>query len=197
MALRRGFKDTATDLEDADARAGAFLGECQPVRRAGRPALALALCGDVVRAERLAAEKSEMQPNGTLWNAVQLPAIRAAIELKREQPAGAIELLASATPYERAFPEALYLRGQAYLRRKKGPEARAEFQKILDHKAANWGLIYALSYRGLARAAALAGDTATARKAYQAFFALWNNADSGSAPLGEARKEFAALKLEK
>ena len=132
-----------------------------------------------------------------MWNAVQLRAIRAAIELKRDQPATAIELLESATPYERAFPEARYLRGLAYLRLKKAPEARAEFRKILDHKGANWGLIYALSYRGLARAAALAGDTAAARQAYQDFFKLWKNADPNLPVLAEARRESARLSLPK
>ena len=148
--------------------------------------MALALCGDADRAEKLAAETSKEFPSGTLWNAVQLPAIRAAIELKRDQPAGAIELLASAAPYERAYPEVVYLRGLAYLRLHKGVEAAAEFRKILDRKGANWGLLYALSYPGLARAAALSGDTAKARKAYQDFLTLWKNADSDSAILAEA-----------
>jgi hypothetical protein len=43
-----------------------------------------------------------------------------------------------------------------YLRLRKGPEAAAEFRKILDHKGANWGLFYALSYPELARATELA-----------------------------------------
>ena len=197
MALRRGLKDAAADFEDADARAGAFVGDCQPARRAGRPAIALAMCGDAAGAEWLAAEGSKMYPNGTLWNAVQLRSIRAAIELKRDQPAKAIELLESAAPFERAFPEARYLRGQAYLRLEKASAARDEFQKILDHKGANWGLIYSLSHRWLARATALAGDTARARQAYQDFFVSWKNADTGSARLAEARKEFVALGAEK
>jgi tetratricopeptide (TPR) repeat protein len=156
MALRRGLKDAAADFEDSDALAGAAVGNCQPVRRAGRPALALALCGDAAGAEKLAAGKSKMQPNGTLWNAVQLPAIRAAIELGREQPAAAIELLSSATPFDRAFPEAIYLRGLGYLRLRKGREAVVEFRKILDHKGANSRSFYALSYPALARATELA-----------------------------------------
>jgi hypothetical protein len=147
MAGRRGLKDAGADFEDADALANAAVGSCQPVRRRGRPALALGLCGDSVGAERLAAEKSKMQPDGTLWNAVQLPAIRAAIKLRREQPLEAVALLASATPYERAFPEVVYLRGLAYLRLRKGPEAAAEFRKILEHKGASWGLFYALSLK--------------------------------------------------
>ena len=113
-----------------------------------------------------------------------------------------MELLASASPYERAYPEAVYLRGLAYLRLQKGAEAAAEFQKILDHKGAswgstwrypNWGLYYSISYLGLARASALAGDTAKARKAFQDFFALWKDADQDLPILIEARKDYAAL----
>ena len=138
-ALRQGLRDVAAGFEEADARADALSGNCQTVRRLGRPALALAMCGDAAQAEKLAAETSKRFPNGTIWNAVQLPEIRAAIELQRDQPAKAVELLASASPYERAYPEAVYLRGLAYLRLHKGAEAAAEFRKILDHKGASWG----------------------------------------------------------
>jgi tetratricopeptide (TPR) repeat protein len=147
MVLQRGLKDIANDFEDAAARTAAFLGDCRPARRAGHPALALAICGEAARAEELAGEVSKLHPLGTLWNAVERPMIRAAIALRREQAAEAIRLLQSAKPYERAFPEAVYLRGLAYLRLGKGPEAQAEFRKILDHKGANWGLIYALAAR--------------------------------------------------
>jgi hypothetical protein len=130
------------------------------VRHLGRPALALAMFGDAAQAEKLAAETSRRFPNGTLWTAVQLPAIRAATELQRGRPAKAVDLLASASPYERAYPEVAYLRGLAYLQMHKGVEAAAEFKKILDHKGAswgstwrypNWGLHYSISYLGLAR----------------------------------------------
>jgi tetratricopeptide (TPR) repeat protein len=201
-ALRGGLRDVAAAFEEADARADALSGNCRTVRHLGRPALALAMCGDLVRAEKLAGETSKLFPNGTVWNAVQLPEIRAAIELQRGQPAKAVELLASASPYERAYPEAVYLRGMAYLRLRKGAEAAAEFRKILDHKGAswgstwrypNWGLYYSISYVGLARGSALAGDTAKARKAYQDFFALWKEADADLPLLAVARKEYAKL----
>jgi len=45
----------------------------------------------------------------------------------------------------------------------------------------------------LARAAALSGDTAKARKAYQDFLALWKDADPDLPILAEARKEYAAM----
>ena len=199
----RGLRDVAAGFEEADARADALSGNCRTVRRLGRPALALAMCGDAAQAEKLAAETSKRFPNGTLWNAVQLPEIRAAIELQRDHRRRAVELLASASPYERAYPEAVYLRGLAYLRLHKGAEAAAEFQKIVDHKGAswgstwlypNWGQYYSLSYLGMARGSALAGDTAKARKAFQDFFALWKGADSDIPILPQARAEYAKLR---
>jgi DNA-binding winged helix-turn-helix (wHTH) protein/tetratricopeptide (TPR) repeat protein len=199
-ALHRELGGVAAGFEEADARADALSGNCGTVRHLGRPALALALCGDATGAEKLATETSKRFPNGTLWNAVQLPEIRAAIELQRGQPARAVELLASASPYERAYPEAVYLRGLAYLRLHKGLEAAAEFQKILDHKGVSWGMrnpswgmYYSISYVGLARASVLAGDSAKARKSFQDFFALWKDADQNLPILIEAKKDYAAL----
>jgi tetratricopeptide (TPR) repeat protein len=163
----------------------------------------LALCGDLARAEKLAAETSKVSPNVTIWNVVQLPEIRAAIELHQDHPAKAVELLASASPYERAYPEAVYLRGLAYLRLKKGAESVAEFQKIVDHKGAswgstwlhpNWGQYYSLSYLGLARGFALAGDAAKARKAFQDFFAIWKDADPDIPILISAKQDYAKLR---
>jgi eukaryotic-like serine/threonine-protein kinase len=201
-ALRPGLRNVAADFEEADARADALSGNCETVRRLGRPALALALCGDAAKAEKLAAETAQRFPNGTLWNTVQLPGIRAAIDLHRDRPDRAVELLASASPYERAYPEAVYLRGLAYLRLRKGAEAATEFRKIVDHKGAswastwqypNWGLYYAISYLGLARAYELAGDTVKARKAFQDFFTLWKDADQDLPILREAQAGYAKL----
>ncbi len=202
-AQHRGLTDVAADFEEADARADALSGNCATAHRLGRPALALALCGDAAGAEKLAAATSKRLPNGILWNAVQLPEIRAAIEMQRGQPANAVELLASATPYERAYPEAVYLRGVAYLHMHKGAEAAAEFQKILDHKGAswastwrfpNWGLYYSLSYLGVARAYVVAGDTAKAKVAYQEFLTQWKDADGEIPLLQQAKAEYAKLK---
>ena len=202
-ARRRGLKNAAAEYEETDARADALLGNCQTVRRLGRPALALAICGEAVRAEQLAAGTTKLFPNGTVWNAVQLPAIRAAIALDRDQPAKAVELLVSASHYERGYLEAIYLRGLAYLKSNDGARAAAEFQKIADHPGISWasawrypywGQFYSLSYLGLARASALAGDAATARKAFEDFFALWKDADQDIPILIAAKKEYAALR---
>jgi eukaryotic-like serine/threonine-protein kinase len=202
-ALRGGLRDVAASFEEADARADALSDNCGTARQLGRPALALAICGDASQAERIAGETSRLFPNGTLWNTVQLPGIRAAIELRRGQPAEAVELLASASPYERAYPEAAYLRGLAYLRLHKGVEAAAEFRKIVDHKGASWGSdwrhpywgqFYSLSHLGMARGFTLAGDAANARKAFQGFFELWKNADSDIPILRQAKAEYNDLR---
>jgi serine/threonine protein kinase/tetratricopeptide (TPR) repeat protein len=201
-ALRRGLRNAASEFVEADARADALAGNCQTVRRLGRPALALALCGDMAVAEKLAAETSKLFPNGTIWNAVEFPGIRAAIALNRSQPARSVELLASASPYERSYIEASYLRGLAYLRLRRGSEAAAEFQKIVEHKGANWGATwvhpfwgqyYSLSYLGMARGYALAGETAKAQKAFQVFFELWKDADPAIPVLNSAKAEYARL----
>ena len=202
-ALRRGLRNAASEFEEVDARADALLGNCQTTRRLGRPAVALAMCGDAVQAEKLAAETSKSFPNGTIWNAVQLPEIRAAIALNRDQSAKSVELLASASPYERSYLSAVYLRGLAYLRLKKGAEAAAEFQKIVDHKGANWGAtwilpywgqFYSLSYLGMARGFALAGDRPKAKKAFEDFFELWKDADTDIPILQQAKAEYAKLR---
>jgi tetratricopeptide (TPR) repeat protein len=201
-ALRRGLQDVAAGFEEADARADALSGNCQTARHLGRPAVALAMCGETAQAEKLAAETSKLFPNGTIWNSVQLPEIRAAVEVQRDQPAKAVELLASASPYERSYIEASYFRGLAYLRQRKGAEAAAEFRKIVDHKGAswgsdwihpNWGLYYSISYLGLARGSALAGDTAKARKSYRDFLVFWKDADPDIPILQQAKAEYARL----
>ena len=81
------------------------------------------------------------------------------------------------------------------LRLKRGSEAAAEFEKILDHRGeAPLSSLYPLAHLGLARAAALQGDSARARKAYQDFFALWKDADADLSVLLEAQKEYEKWK---
>ena len=124
------------------------------------------------------------------------------IALNRGQPEESVELLASASPYERSYIEAVYLRGLAYLRMHKGADAAAEFERIVDHKGAswgatwvhpNWGQYYSLSYLGMARGFALAGDTARAKRAYQDFLELWKDADPDIAILKQAQAEFSRM----
>jgi hypothetical protein len=52
---------------------------------------------------------------------------------------------------------------------------------------------YAQAQLGLARAYAMGGDKANAKKAYEAFFVTWKNADADLPMLIAAKKEYAAL----
>src|SRR5581483_5150376 len=192
----------ADEFEEADARADALAGDCGSARRLGRPALALAMCGETAAAEKLVAEGSKAMPNGTIWNAVQLPETEAIIALHRNELEKGIELLTSALPYERAYPDAIYVRGLLYLQMKKGAEAEAEFRKITDHEGAswgatwvypNWGQYYALSYLGMARGRAQAGQSVQAKEAFDKFFALWKSADNDLPILKQAKAEYAQL----
>jgi Tfp pilus assembly protein PilF len=104
--------------------------------------------------------------------------------------------LETTRPYEGyAVFQIATLRGQAYLKEQRGADAAAEFQKILDHRG--WKTVsplYALAHLGLARAAAMSGDTTKAHKAYQDFLALWKAADQDLPILQEARREYEKLK---
>ncbi|HTB95812.1 MAG TPA: winged helix-turn-helix domain-containing protein [Terracidiphilus sp.] len=203
LAQREGFRYVAEEFQDADARADALSGNCVSAQKLGHPAFALALCGQTSQAATLAAQSSKALPNGTIWNAVQLPEIQSLLALNRNDPATAIELMTAASPYERAYPDAIYVRGLAYLKMHKGAEAAAEFQKIEDHKGAswaatwvhpNWALYYSLSYLGMARGLAMAGENRNAKKAYGDFLASWNQADRDTPILKQAKAEYARLK---
>lgn len=203
QARHQELRYVADEFEEADARADALAGKCDAAKRLGRPALALALCGETARAEKVAAGMSKQFPNGTIWNAIQRPEIEAAIALHGNDAARAVDLMAAASPYERAYPDAVYVRGMAYLGMHKGAEAAAEFQKIVDQKGTswaatwvhpNWGQYYALAYLGMARGYALAGETPQARDAYKKFFALWKGADPDLPVLRQARAEYAKLR---
>ena len=124
----------------------------------------------------------------------------AIIALHQNAPSKGIELLTSAAPYERAYPDAIYVRGLAYLKMRRGAEAVAEFRKIADHEGASWGATwvhpywaqyYALSYLGMARGEMLSGESNQAREAYEKFFMLWKAADPDLPVLRQARAEYA------
>lgn len=161
-------------------------------------ALAFAVSGDAARAQALVDELRKRFPDDTLLKAVFLPMVNAAIETGRGGPARAIELLEPARPYELGQAidfGPLYLRGQAHLRAKAGAPAAAEFQKILEHRGSGpKSPFYALAQLGLARAAALSGDSAKSRRAYQDFLGLWKDADPDVPILKEAQQEYARLK---
>ncbi|MGB8471863.1 MAG: tetratricopeptide repeat protein, partial [Candidatus Sulfotelmatobacter sp.] len=179
--------DASTALSRSRAR--------DPLSVAGR---ALSLAGDEREAEAAAQQLVKENPTDTLVNAVAVPVIRAGIALNQGNPAKAIELLQTATPYEFGYAAGVqpnYVRGLAYLKLHQGKEAAAEFQKILDHPGICMFMLPTcrLARLQLGRARAEAGDAGGARTAYQDFFALWKDADPDVPILKEAKAEYAKL----
>ncbi len=210
LAEQHKLKEVAADIVSANAERAAVLGHCQQSRadltRAAalphtppslfRAGMALALCGNATQAQALNNEAIKRYPKHTIVNEVNLPLIRAALELQRGNRSQAIQILQAASRYESVsnFYQN-YLRGQAYLGERKGAEAAREFQTILDHRGeAPLSVLYSLAHLGLARAAALSGDTTQARTSYADFLALWKDADADLPMLLAAKKEFDKLR---
>jgi tetratricopeptide (TPR) repeat protein len=160
-------------------------------------AQAFARAGDTARAEALAGELAREVPSDTLVTGLLLPIIRAAVELDRNNPGKVVEILQPVLPYDLANTRGMisaYERGQAYLMLKRGNEAAAEFQKLLDHPGVVVNSVLgALAHLQLGRAYAVAGDNSKARSAYQDFFALWKDADPDIPILKQAKAEYAKL----
>jgi eukaryotic-like serine/threonine-protein kinase len=156
-----------------------------------------ATCGDAAKAETLATDLGKENSLDTLVQKVGIPQIRARIELHQGNGAKAIDQLRPTEAYDFGYianGRSLYLRGLAYLQTKQGPEAVAEFQKILDRKSAFGVSPYvSLARLGLARGFALSGDPAKARSAYQDFFTAWKDADSDIPILKQAKAEYSKL----
>lgn len=161
-----------------------------------RAALAFALAGDAAKAQPLIQELEEKHPKDSLVNQVWLPEIKAALELRKYNAHGALALLEATKRYESAAAfSSQTLRSIVYLKLGQGAQAAAEARKILDHRGQGpLSLLWPMAHLTLARASAMQGDTAQARKSYQEFFALWKDADPDIPILIEAKKEFEKLK---
>ena len=210
-----GFKESAAvallDLADSEA---AF-GNPGPALRLAAEALTLSetrdilsFAGSVLGAARSPLEATRaidratpgFPATDTLAHAVWLPGARALVELSRGNATRAVELLQSASTYDRWYYGIRYTRASALLAARSDSDAAAEFQKMIDGRGAvislgPWAVAryYPLAHVGLARAAARLGDTARARKAYQDFFALWKDADADIPILVAAKKEYNDL----
>ena len=175
--------------------------------------LALAMAGDMARAESLAQDLGKHFPLDTQMQALWLPAIRGQLALDRKNPASALNSLQVGPPLELGsisfvlnlsclYPT--YVRGEAFLAAGQGKAAAGEFQKILDHSGIVWNCwTGALAQLGVARANALESrssqgadaDAARVRAlaAYKDFLTLWKDADPDIPVLKEAKAEYARL----
>ena len=219
LAERSARLESVAQYEIAAALREAFFGNVAAARRGAMAALqlskdrgveygaafVLAVAGDSSQAQALANDVEKRFPEDTSVRFNYLPTLRALLALNRSEPTKAIEVLQVAAAYDLASPPSsfhgffgslypVYVRGQAYLAARRGAEAAAEFQKILDHRG-----IVVSDPVGVAarlqsgRAFALSGDTAKAKAAYQDFLALWKDADAGTPILKQAKSEYAKL----
>ena len=189
----RSRQEIAPALAEAPTRDVSLLG-----------ALGFARLGDVDQAERMAHDLAARYPLNTAIIRYWLPTINASIEIKRHNPAKALEDLRTTSEYELGSPlpqfevggslYPVYVRGEAYLLLHQGKEAAAEFQKFLDHSgvAVNCPL-GALARLQLGRAYAMQGDITRGRAAYRNFLTLWKDADPDIPILKQAKAEQAKL----
>src|SRR5271165_4187401 len=163
-------------------------------------ALALAMVGDAAQAQKIADQLNDESPLSTIIQSYWLPSIRATLAMRRGDARQAITLLEAAAPYELGIENVsvmvpIYLRGMAYLKAGQNDDATAEFKKMLGHRGlAQNAPIAAMAQLQLARAQAIGGDKASARRSYQDLLSLWKQADADLPQLKQAQAEYEKLK---
>jgi tetratricopeptide (TPR) repeat protein len=206
LALRDKDTGTAANVESDAAFLEALFGNAaearirvaEAVKLGGEPPTALVLASDAAQARKLVdIIESQFPPDSYVYK-VRVPQLRGAVELKRGNPTRALELLAPSTTYDAGWFDLYmfaYVRGEAYLSARRGQEAAAEFQRIIDHRGIVVNEPYAAVARlELGRAYTMQGDISKARGAYQDFFALWKDADPDIPILKQAKIEYAKLR---
>ncbi len=208
-AERAGEKETAAGYEADAAFHAALFGKATEARQRiaaarrlsggpdvqSRAPLVLEVTGDAHPARALLQKYVTRFPESTTLRFIDVPIANAQVALGKGDAAKAVDSLQSPLPYE--LGDALYpayVRGQAYLALRKGSDAAAEFQKILDHRGIVLNSpIGALARLQLARALAIQGDLPKARAAYHDFLTFWQNADTDIPILVQAKAESARL----
>jgi len=201
-AVREAFFGNAAEAR-RNARSALVLSKGKEVEYGG--AFAQGLAGDATAADTIADDLAKRFPDDTSARFYYVPTLRALAALNRHNPAKALESLQINIPYESGEPQScffgffgvmypVYLRGEAYLALHQGPQAAAEFQKIIAHR----GIVVsdpvgALALLQLGRAYRMAGNQAKAKAAYSNFLNLWKDADANMPVLVQARSEYAQL----
>jgi serine/threonine protein kinase/tetratricopeptide (TPR) repeat protein len=220
LALQEGERESASSYRAARAVWEAVCGNAAEAKRNAVAALelskgrdveyaaglALALSGDWARSETLAADLEKRFPEDTFAKFDYVPVLRALAALGRGRPTDSVELLEIALPYELAANglnfnhyylgglHSAYVRGEALIAAERYAEAADEFQKIVEHRGiVGADPIGAVANLQLGRVFALLGDKTKAKAAYEAFLALWKDADPDIPILKRAKVEYARL----
>ena len=220
LALQEGEREAAASYRAARAVCEAACGNAAEGKGSAMAALelskgrdvqyaagfALALSGDFSRSEALAGDLEKRFPEDTFVKFTYAPVLRALAVLGRGKPAASVERLQITLPYELAVNglnhnhfylgglHSAYVRGEALVAEHRYAEAVAEFQKILDHRGiVGMDPIGALAHLQLGRVFGLSGDKGKAKAAYEAFLALWKDADPDIPILTQAKAAYAKL----
>jgi tetratricopeptide (TPR) repeat protein len=158
--------------------------------------LAAAVCGNSKLVLPMAQELSKKFPEDTLIQEVYVPLAKAFVALAASSPREAVDDAQSAKPFDANYPGS-YVQGLAYLQLRDASHAQAAFQAAMQSPGGSLTVpappFYALAQLGLARAYAMGGDKVNAKKAYEAFFVTWKDADADLPMLVAAKQEYAAL----
>jgi tetratricopeptide (TPR) repeat protein len=161
--------------------------------------LAAAVCGNGKLALPMAQELGAKFPEDTFVQNVYVPLTQAFVALAANQPRQAVDYAEAAKPYDVVYPGS-YVQGLAYLKLRDPGHAASAFQAALQSRGGCFVVAvagvppsYAQAQLGLARAYAMAGDKANAKRAYEAFLLTWKDADPDLPMLVAGKKEYAAL----
>jgi tetratricopeptide (TPR) repeat protein len=159
-------------------------------------ALAFAICGNGKLALPLMEDLSKKYPQDTLIQDVFGPLSKAFVALAEGRAQEAVDAAEPAKPYDANYP-ASYLQGLAYLQLHDPGHALSAFQSALRSNSGTLSQLFEPFHGqvqlGLARSYAMGGDKASAKKAYEALFLTWKDADTDLPMLVAAKKEYAAL----
>ncbi len=209
--------DQAASAKAADSQAGSLLSaasagwmvdECFDAAQVAKQALqldngkvtqiaaaaTLALCNDEKNASPMLSALEKRYPQDTVVQEIIVPQSRGWLALKAGDTKQALVYFEHVRAHDDAS-FAPYMRGLAYLQLKDSANAIASFQEATHSKGLAYtvGSPYGLSYLGMGRAYAMAGDKVNAKKAYDVFFTEWKNADANLPVVAEAKKEYGQL----
>jgi eukaryotic-like serine/threonine-protein kinase len=160
--------------------------------------LAAGLCGNGQLALPMARELGARFPEDTMLQNIYLPLAQAFVALAAGQSQQVVAYAGTAKPYDTLYPGS-YAQGLAYLQLHDAGHAVSAFQSAMQSRGGSFfgeapmPPAYAQAQLGLARAYAIAGDKASAKKAYEAFLLTWKDADPDLPMLVAGKKEYAAL----
>ena len=220
LALQGGERDVAATFNAARAVWEGLCGNSAEARTAamaglelstGRDVeyaagLALGLSGSSARSEALAGDLVKRFPEDTFVKFTYAPVLRALASQEKGNFADTVERLEITRSHEFAANglnflylilgglHSAYVRGQVLMAARRNAEAGAEFQKILNHRGlVGLDPIGALAHLQLGRVFVLSGDKIKAKVAYDAFLAVWREADPDVPILKSAKAEYAKL----